>query len=61
MIDEGDYDAYTGETVVTPKIKDEQVLGTAGKLVKDDITVKQVPVYSVTNPAGGVTYYIGED
>lgn len=53
-----DYDVYTGEVEVTPTVTDQQILETAGKLVEDDITVKAVPVSIVTNPSGGLTYYI---
>ena len=55
-----DYEVYTGETDITPRLQERQVLETTGKLLQDDITVEEVPVYAVTNPSGGLTYYIGE-
>lgn len=52
------YPTYTGETVVVPKM-DDQILNTAMKTVLTDITVKEIPVYAVSNPQGGNTVYIG--
>lgn len=48
---------YTGPYEVTPTV-DGEVLPTAGKLMKDDLTIKAIPVYSVSNTAGGNTFYI---
>lgn len=42
IIDGDNYDDYTGETTVTPT-ESEQTLGTAGKLVRSDITVEPIP------------------
>lgn len=53
-----DYEEYTGETTVTPKVKEQTILPTAGKVLNDDITVTEVPVSIVTSPSGGLTYYI---
>lgn len=49
---------YTGDYVVTPKIT-QQVLPTAQKTMTDDVTVRQIPRYDVSNAAGGVTINIG--
>lgn len=53
------YPAYTGETVIIPKIAEDQVLQTAMKTVTENITVKEIPVHTVSNPQGGNTVYIG--
>lgn len=53
-----DYEEYIGETTVIPKVKEQTILETAGKLLNDDITVTEVPVSIVTSPSGGLTYYI---
>lgn len=53
------YPAYTGDTVIIPRIAEDQVLETAMKTVTEDITVKEIPVHIVTNPQGGNTVYIG--
>ena len=50
---------YTGETTVTPKAFQEQVLPTRDKVVRSDITVKEVPYFEVDAPVGGgKTVYI---
>lgn len=51
---------YEGEYEVTPKIS-SQTLATAKKLMKDDVTVKAIPYFDVSNPAGGQTIYIGSE
>lgn len=55
----GDYAKYTGEYEVTPKIDEETVLDTAHKVLSDNVTVREVPMYEVTNEAGGNTLIIG--
>ena len=51
---------YTGDYVVTPKV-DEQILPTENKLMEDDVTIKAIPFYNVSNTAGGSTVYIGKE
>lgn len=51
---------YEGEYEVTPKVS-SQTLPTAKKLMKDDVTVKAIPYFGVSNPAGGQTIYIGSE
>lgn len=51
----GNPDAY----IVTPKPYDEQILETKDKVMEDNITVKKIPYYSVSNPEGGLTATIG--
>lgn len=55
-----DHEYYVGEYDVTPKIE-QQVLSTNDKLMTDDITVKAIPFYEVSNPQGGTTFIIGGD
>lgn len=54
----GDYAKYTGEYEVTPRMNEETVLDTAHKVLGDNVTVKKVPRYDVSNDAGGTTVYI---
>lgn len=49
---------YEGSYEVTPSF-DEQVLATRSKTMRDDVTVHEIPVHRVSNPAGGVTVSIG--
>lgn len=51
-------DPYTGEYVVTPTTE-AQTLGTAYKVMTDDVTVHEIPYYETTNPSGGYTVIIG--
>ena len=52
---------YDGETTVTPKVADEIILPTRDKIVKDDITVRKIPQFEVSNTSGGYTLIIGEE
>ena len=54
--DEAEY--YEGETVVMPTFG-FKVLETENKTVRTDIFVLPIPVYSVANPQGGNTVFIG--
>lgn len=51
---------YTGPTTVTPS-GSVQTLPTARKYLAQDITVREIKRWSVGNPSGGTTVYIGED
>ena len=48
---------YDGAYEITPKV-DAQVIPTAQKMMMDDLTVMAIPIYSVSNNAGGATFYI---
>ena len=54
----GEY--YTGEYEVTPKVK-MQTLGTKEKVMKNDVTIKEIPYAEVTNLANGKTVTIGSE
>lgn len=49
---------FEGEYSVTPETY-EQVIPTAFKRMKDDLTVFAIPYYETTNETGGNTVYIG--
>lgn len=51
---------YEGEYIVTPKVT-AQTLPTAEKLMEDDVTVKSIPYFDVSNTVGGSTVYIGTE
>ena len=53
-------DPYMGEYTVVPKM-DPQVLETAGKIMLDDVTVREIPVFRVSNNSGGTTVYIAKE
>lgn len=48
---------YDGEYEITPTV-DAQTLPVAEKTMREDLTVKEIPVYDVSNTAGGTTFYI---
>ena len=50
---------YNGQYEVTPSFENKS-LPTAGKLLSRDVTIYEIPVYSVSNPSGGNTVTIGE-
>lgn len=51
-------EAYTGAYTVTPDVAD-QVLPTAGKLLRENVAVEKIPLYLVRNRQDGITAYIG--
>lgn len=52
---------YEGDYDITPKTSEPVKLPTEGKLLVDDVTVRKIPYYEVTNETGGLTIYIGDD
>ena len=51
---------YGGPYEVTPKVE-AQTLPTAKKLMREDISVRAIPYFDVSNPAGGNTIYIANE
>jgi hypothetical protein len=51
---------YDGTSEVTPRV-DSQILPTAQKIMKEDLTVKAIPYYDVSNSSGGSTIFIGNE
>lgn len=51
---------YEGEYEVTPKVT-EQTLPTAQKLLEEDVHIKEIPYFEVSNNSGGNTVYIGSE
>lgn len=49
---------YDGDYIVVPQVT-EQVLPTREKIMVNDLTVKEIPTYEVSNEAGGNTFIIG--
>ena len=52
---------YTGEYEVTPKTYEESVLPTKNKRLTDNVSVKKIPQYEVSNQSGGETLIIGDE
>lgn len=55
-----DIERYKGDYIITPMAYDEQELETKNKLLEDNITVKEIPYYRVSN-VDGTTVYIGSE
>lgn len=53
------YEEYDGEYTVIPILNDDQVLETQHKVMRDDVTVRAIPIVTTTNPYGGQTVLIG--
>ena len=54
-------DEYQGEITIIPRARTDTVLPTKDTVVREDITVKQVPFYATSNEAGGSTIYIAKE
>lgn len=50
-------DPYMGDYEITPKVE-AQKMDTKGKLMLEDVTVKEIPCFDVSNASGGTTFYI---
>lgn len=55
------YPEYDGPVAVVSRIGEDQTLPTALTTVMEDITVERIPVWEVSNPAGGLTVTIGRN
>lgn len=58
VVDSSDHDYYTGDYVVTPKAHASTVLETNDKIMRDDVTVLEIPYYETSNLGGGYTVFI---
>lgn len=54
-------ETYDGTYQVAPKVKDEVVLPTKGKTLRDNVTVLKIPQFEVSNEEGGKTLIIGDE
>lgn len=50
---------YVGDYVVIPKVEETQILETQGYSMANDVTIKEIPYFEVSNVAGGMTVTIG--
>lgn len=53
-----DYEMWNGNYIVTPALA-EQILDTRGKVMKNNMTIKEIPYTEVSNTSGGNTARIG--
>lgn len=52
---------YDGAYTVTPKNYEETELKTKDKMMQNNVTVKKIPKYEVSNDFGGSTLIIGDE
>ncbi len=60
ITEQGDVDYYDGSYTVTPKVE-EQSLPTAKKYLAEDVRIKEIPFFEVSNLEGGYTVFIGKE
>ncbi len=51
---------YDGDYTIIPKVS-EQTMPTKEKVMIDDVLVKAIPFFNVSNTSGGSTVYIGKE
>lgn len=51
---------YKGSYEVTPKVE-AQIMPTKYKLLIEDMTIKAIPIFKVSNTTGGNTVFIGNE
>lgn len=56
----GSGDTYKGDYTITPKVGAQQ-MPTKGKIMADDVTIKAIPIFDVSNQSGGSTVYIAKE
>ena len=59
-IPDGDVPVYDGPYEAVPKVT-AQTLPTAKKLMRDDVSIRAIPYFDVSNSAGGNTIYIANE
>lgn len=52
---------YEGEYIVIPLAWEEQTLPTAARIMTQDVVVREIPYYEVSNTSGGYTVNIAGD
>ena len=55
-----DAPVYDGPYSVTPQME-AQTLPTKAKLMSEDVTINEIPIYRVSNTSGGTTVYIANE
>lgn len=60
LVGDSALDHYKGTYEVTPKTA-AQELETKNKVMDDNVHIKSIPFYSVSNTSGGETVYIGSE
>lgn len=56
-----EFDAYTGDYNIVPKAFVSQTLETANKVMKENMTISEVPYWETSNESNGKTAYIAKE
>lgn len=51
---------YEGDYAVTPRVV-EQTMPTKNRVLVEDMKIKEIPFFNVSNTSGGSTVYIGNE
>lgn len=51
---------YEGSYEITPKVT-PQAMDTKGKIMRENVTVNEIPVFRTSNDSGGITVYIAKE
>lgn len=57
----GDTPLYEGPYEVTPKVETAVTLKTKALRMREDVVIRKIPQYEVSNDAGGKTFIIGDE
>nr|DAX72666.1 MAG TPA: hypothetical protein [Caudoviricetes sp.] len=60
ITEQGDVDYYDGSYTVTPKVE-KQELATRQKFLTENVKIKEIPFFEVSNLEGGQTVFIGKE
>ena len=52
---------YEGDYEVTPSTYNDKVMSTRNLVMSKDVTIRKIPQFEVSNPAGGKTLIVGEE
>lgn len=56
-----EFDAYAGDYNIVPKAFISQTLETANKVLKENVTISEVPYWETRNESNGQTAYIAKE
>lgn len=59
IIEQSNAEEYDGEYRVIPQAFHAQTLDSANKIMREDVTVAEIPYFAVSNEEGGKTVIIG--
>lgn len=55
------FEIYSGEYAITPQTYSPVEMETAGRVMRNNVTIERIPQFEVSNESGGSTLIIGEE